>query len=213
MVTMKYISFLPLFLISQVANAEQDISKLLKVDSNNKSKCVEYYLFKNELFCSEKAISEQGNKIDLEKYEKLKIVFDDRIWKPITSQSKDNISTVEYIPEDSDANSFNELLTSQYIPNLPSHISPKDFADLEIKFLKKDSPKLTYKFIEEKPNEVIFEFVILEPQSEQQHEIQYIRKKGKDLYVLHYVKSGKNMGETTKEKWINRMKQSTILTK
>lgn len=120
-----------------MANAEQDISKLLKVDSNNKSKCVEYYLFKNELFCSEKAISEQGNKIDLEKYEKLKIVFDDRIWKPITSQSKDNISTVEYIPEDSDANSFNELLTSQYIPNLPSHISPKDFADLEIKFLKK----------------------------------------------------------------------------
>jgi hypothetical protein len=213
MVTMKYISFLPLFLISQMANAEQDISKLLKVDSNNKSKCVEYYLFKNELFCSEKAISEQGNKIDLEKYEKLKIVFDDRIWKPITSQSKDNISTVEYIPEDSDANSFNELLTSQYIPNLPSHISPKDFADLEIKFLKKDSPKLTYKFIEEKPNEVIFEFVILEPQSEQQHEIQYIRKKGKDLYVLHYVKSGKNMGETTKEKWINRMKQSTILAK
>lgn len=213
MVTMKYISFLPLFLISQMANAEQDISKLLKVDSNNKSKCVEYYLFKNELFCSEKAISEQGNKIDLEKYEKLKIVFDDRIWKPITSQSKDNISTVEYIPEDSDANSFNELLTSQYIPNLPSHISPKDFADLEIKFLKKDSPKLTYKFIEEKPHEVIFEFVILEPQSEQQHEIQYIRKKGKDLYVLHYVKGGKNMGETTKEKWINRMKQSTILAK
>ncbi len=212
---MKYISFVTLFLMGQMACAEPDITKLLKVDSNNKSKCAEYYIFKNELFCSEKTTSEpeNHNKINLEKYEKLKIVFDDRTWKPITSESKDNISTVEYIPADADANTSNELLTSQYVPNLPSHISPKDFADLEIKFLKKDSPKLTYKFIEEKPHEVIFEFAILEPESQQQHEIQYIRKKGTALYVLHYVKSGKNMGDTTKEEWIKRMKQSTILEK
>lgn len=192
------------------AYADVDLNKLQKVDSTNQSKCVEFYLSKSSIYCSTEALSPGQQKVDSQKYEKLNLVFDNRVWKPIFTEDKGDIVTVEYIPADQTVNNWQELVTTQYIPNLPNNVTLKDFVDLEIQFLKADVKKVETKTLDDQPDTYIFEFTILEPQNEQQHEIQYLRKQGNSMYITHYVVRNANMDEKVKNEWIERFKSATI---
>lgn len=192
------------------ALADIDVSKLQKVEGSDKSKCVEFYIYKSEMYCSTTPLAPGQTKVDSSQYERLNIVFDDRAWKPIFTEDKGDIVTVEYIPASQNVNNWQDLVTTQYIPNIPSNVTLKDFVDLEVQFLKADVKKVETKIIEDKGDSYVFEFTILEPQNELQHEVQYLRKQGNSLYIMHYVTRGANMGDKIKNDWIERFKSSSI---
>jgi hypothetical protein len=192
------------------ALAEVDLTKLHKVDGTHKAKCTEFYLHKSDIYCSQETLSPGNKTVDSEQYEKVNIVFDDKVWKPIFTEDKGDIVTVEYIPASQTANNWKELITTQYVPNVPQNVTLKDFVDLEIQFLKADVKKVDTKIIEDKGDSLLFEFTILEPKNEQQHEVQYLRKQGHSLYIIHYVIRSENMSDSVKNAWIERFKASTI---
>src|SRR5947208_13469981 len=67
------------FVTSQAAKVDPD--SLVKVTPDNNAKCVEYYNYKNALYCSTTAQTSQTVNPDIKHYEKLKITFDDRPWR------------------------------------------------------------------------------------------------------------------------------------
>lgn len=208
--TKKYLYLLLGSILGLPAFADIDLNQLQKVDDTNKSKCGEYYVYKSETYCSTQPLRPGQPKVDASQYERINIVFDDRVWKPIFTEDKGDIVTVEYIPASQTINNWTDLVTTQYIPNIPNNVTLKDFVDLEIQFLKADVKKVETKTLEDTGDSYVFEFTILEPKNEQQHEIQYLRKQGNSLYIMHYVTRSANMGDKVKQDWLQRFKSSAI---
>jgi hypothetical protein len=209
---MKFISpcFATLLLIGTAQAAEIDPSALVKVTSQNNPDCVEYYTYKGESYCSTKALQNEPVDPNLKSYEKQKIVFDKRAWQPVWGKKTPIITTLEYVPAGADINHWQELVTSQFIPNLENSVTPWQFAHTVIQGLKDNgfNPKIT--FLENTPDYVLFEFSLSEPANLVQDELQII-KKGKDgLYILHYAIKKNDMGKEAREQWSNNLKNSTI---
>lgn len=195
--------------ISSAAQAAINPKDLTKVTGDTNIKCVEYYQYKGEMYCSTKALSNKEIDPKIRSYEKQILVFDDRPWQAAWGKQTEDSTTVEYIPAGDDIDNWHELITSQFFEGIPENVSPKDFADTVIKQMQDAgySPNVT--FIEESPTQVIFEFKISEPQSQAQDEIQKITK-GKDgFYVLHYVIKKSDMGQEQRDTWLKRIKESS----
>lgn len=190
------------------AEMEFNPDTMIKVDKNNKANCVEYYNYKGELYCSTTANRLKQTPTDYAGYEQQTIVFDDRPWNPAWGQKTDAITTVEYIPEGDKIKNWHELVTSQYIPNMPKSVTPKKFSEEVIKYLKDSGLDPTVNIISETPNRVLFEFQVLEPENLKQHELQLISKGSNGMYVLHYVIKEAPMDEQRRTQWIERLNKS-----
>lgn len=183
---------------------------LIEVKSDMKEKCVEYYTKNSVLYCSTKALQSSEPTEDLTKFERQNIVFDERPWKFAWGKKGDNIVTIEYVPLGDDINGWKELVTSQYLTQIPPNVAPRSFAEIIVKELKSKGfdPVVTYHKVT--PNEVIFEFRIEKPESQAQDEIQVIRKEDDGFYILHYVVKQFDMGSDTRKKWIDNFEKSSV---
>lgn len=183
---------------------------LVKVNSDNKQSCVEYYTYQGESYCSTKAQAPQAIDPEIYSYETQKIVFDQRPWQAVWGKKENNGITVEYVPLGDDINNWHELVTSQTFFGLQDKATPKEIADSMIKNIENAGFKPKVTFIKETPDTVLFEFSIDSPASQIQNEIQKITK-GKDaIYVLHYVIKKKDMGSAARTLWIKNLTDSTI---
>lgn len=200
-----WVILLPLILSN--AFAAIDPNALVKVTSEMKAKCVEYYHYQGSLYCS---TAQSTANIDPKTitYEKQTLVFDDRPWLASWGKKSPEITTVEYIPNGDDINHWNELVTSQFIPN--SEITPKIYASTFIDNLKKSGFDPVITMHEDNDDEVLFEFQIKDPETQKQDEIQLIRKSKDGLYIVHYVIKQFDMGKENRKKWIDLLKQSKI---
>lgn len=188
--------------------AEIDKSDLIKVEKGKNTDCVEYYNYNGELYCSTKASRLQNPPGDLESMEMQTIVFDDREWKAAWGQKTDTITTIEYIPQGDNIEKWQELVTSQFIPGIQDKMTPKEFSQNVMKYLKESGLDPVIHVINESPDRVLFEFQVMEPENLKQDELQLITK-GKDgMYVLHYVIKEAPMDKERREKWINLLNQS-----
>jgi len=185
-------------------------SDLVEVKSDMKEKCVEYYTKNNVLYCSTKALQSSAQTEDLSKLERQNIVFDERPWKYAWGKKADNIVTIEYVPLGDDINNWKELITSQYVTQIPPNVNPRSFAEIIVKELKSKGfyPVVTYHKVT--PDEVIFEFRIEKPESQTQDEIQVIRKEEDGFYIIHYVVKQFDMGTENRNKWINNFDKSSV---
>ena len=89
-------------------------------------------------------------------------------------------------------------------------ITPKQYVDEFILDLQKSGFKPKMTILLEVQDEIIFEFSIDTPKNFQQDEIQKVVKGVDGFYILHYVIKKANMGEETRKKWFDILKNSTI---
>jgi hypothetical protein len=202
--------FTSLILFNQTANSEVDPNSLVKVNSDSKDKCVTYYNYNGEMYCS--TTQQASTPVDpaVKDYEKLKIVFDARPWRAGWGEKNDTIQTVEYVTGDDTVENWKELITSQYLPGMQEKATPMDWANNAIAQLQNMGFNPIVKFIKKDPDQVIFEWRLEEPESQQQDEIQMITKDDTGLYVLHYVIKKPDMGDEARNKWIKNLENSEI---
>jgi hypothetical protein len=204
------ISFASLISSSSLAEATLDPSKLIKYTPENNAKCVEYYNYQGELYCSTTALNTQPVDPHIKDLEKLKIMFDDRPWQAAWGKQTPLITTIEYIPFGANIDQWHELITSQFFPGLQQKMTPTQLAHLIINRSNDLGLNLIVTFIEESPQRVIFEFRVEKPENQKQDELQMITTNSKGLYVLHYVIKESDMGKVNREKWIQNLKNTKI---
>jgi hypothetical protein len=181
---------------------------LIKVTNENNPKCVEYVLYKGEIYCSLVTMGKTPVDPKILGYEKQNIIFDDRAWKAGWGKNTKEISTVEYIPVQDNIDHWNELITTQFIPHTTT--TPSHYADKFIDNLNKSGITSTFSVIENKGNQLIFEFKVDKPVNLQQDEIQKVVTEKNGMYILHYVMKQHDMGEKNRQKWIGNMKKSSV---
>lgn len=189
-------------------------ANLVKVSPSNDAKCVEYYTYQGELYCSTTAQNSQPIDPHIKQYEKLTIVFDDRPWQLGWGKKEtDSTTTLEYVPMGENIDHWNELITSQFFPGLQEKVSPRQFADMFAQQLKEGGYKPIVTILEDTPDQVIVEFRIEQPKNQAQDELQMITVDNKGLYLLHYVIKKADMGQENRKKWFNNLKNSVIKNK
>lgn len=205
-----FLSLAGSLLFSQISHAALDPDSLIKVNSDTKEKCVEYYNYDGEMYCSTTPQSSKPADPVVKDYEKLKITFDDRPWKIGWGEKNDIIQTVEYVTGDDTVDNWHELITSQFLPGAQNKVTPKEWALNAIQQIKDMGFNPVVKFIKDTPDQVIYEWRIVEPAAHQQDELQMITKDDNGLYVLHYVVKKPDMGEEERSKWIKNLENSVI---
>lgn len=199
-----------LFYLPQSRGETIDPSTLIEVTADNDPSCVEYYNYKNTLYCSTTAQDTKPLDPALKDAEKLDITFDDRPWKLAWGKKDSRGTTIEYVPAGDNINNWNELVTSQFFPGMQDDIELQKYANGFIDELKASGYKPIVSFHEKTPERVIFEFRLEEPDNQIQDELQMVTKDDKGIYVLHYVIKKSDMGEENRNLWIENLKNSSI---
>jgi hypothetical protein len=187
-----------------------DSNHLVKVTPNNDIKCVDYYTYKGELYCSTTAHHPPLIDKHVKQYEKLTIKFDNRTWQIAWGKKEPDSTIIEYVPMGEDIEHWNELITSQFFPGLQKKVTPKQFADLFAQRLKNLGYNPIITFLENSPDQVIVEFRIEQPKNQAQDELQMITVDNQGLYLLHYVIKKADMGQKNRAEWFQNLKSSTI---
>lgn len=207
----KNLIFSLLILHSIIIKADEiNPAKLIKATSDNNAKCVEYYHYKNELYCSTSAINTTPVDTKIKDYEKFDIIFDNRPWKMAWGKNEATITTIEYVPNGQNIEDWNELVTSQFFPGLQAKVNPTQFVELFIQQLKDSGYEPIVTYHEKSDNRVIFEFRIDKPVNQKQDELQMIMKDDKGIYALHYVVKKSDMGQKNRALWIQNLKNSKL---
>lgn len=187
-----------------------DPASLIKVTSENNPKCVEYYQYQGELYCSTKPLDTQPVDPHIKDQEKLKIVFDGRPWEAAWGKATPEFTTIEYIPTGDNINQWRELITSQFIPASQKKLTPIEYANYVVENLNKSGFKPVVTFLKKTPEQVIFEFRITEPENQRQDELQMAIKDINGLYILHYVTKEPDMGQKNRDKWVKNFQESKV---
>lgn len=199
-----------LMMVPAVSHAAIDIEKLVKVTPANNPKCIEYFNYRDDMYCSTTRML--GTIIDPHagRGELQNIVFDDRPWQAVWSKKSPEISTIEYVVAGDSIDDWHELITTQFIANVPDNLTPKDFADRAMAGLRDSGFLPIVTFYQNTPEKVIFEFRIESPAHQVQDELQLITKQNNNLYILHYVIKKADMGQENRNKWVALLRQATI---
>ena len=115
---MMLLSGLIVFATLSAAYAAIDPASLEKVSGNTNPKCVEYYNYKGELYCSTSAQLPATVDPAVKDYETQIIRFDERPWYVAWGKKAPYITTVEYVPSGSSIDDWHELVTSQFAPGI-----------------------------------------------------------------------------------------------
>ncbi|WED44200.1 hypothetical protein [Legionella cardiaca] len=188
-----------------------DLKNLIKVTNDNNPKCVIYYHYKNDLYCSPTASGQDKPDPQIVTYEKQKIIFDNRPWQTAWGKQTNNITTVEYVPAGDNVEDWYELITSQFIPGIQKKTTPLQFSEEILYSLNRSGFKPEVTYFEKSPNRVLFEFRITSPKNMAQDELQLVTKGEKGFYVLHYVIKEPDMGMSNRNKWLENLKKSSPL--
>src|SRR5262249_46798927 len=149
------------------------------------AKCVEYYRYQGELYCSVTVQNKQTIDPNIKDQERQEIIFDDRPWQLAWGKVTPNMTTIEYVPAGESIEQWNELITSQFIPNVQDNISLKAYVNQVINNLQKSGFKPIIKIFKETDNQILFEFRIESPKNFKQDELQLVTKGKSGLYILH----------------------------
>lgn len=209
---MNYLTHLSLCMLLTTQCSAQTLNvppgNFIKITDKTNPKCVEYLIYKNELYCSQTASNKTPIDPKILSYEPHNIVFDDRAWKMAWGKNTQNAVTVEYVPQEEDIDNWQELVTSQFFPGID--LRPDQFGDNEVNNLRQSGISFTVNTIENKPDMLIFEFKVTKPSAMQQDEIQKIVKGKKGIYVMHYAIKNADMGEAQRRQWVEYIKKSSI---
>jgi len=201
---------LSLLFIPFAGYAEVDPANLIKVTPETNPSCVEYFKVKddNQMYCSTKLL--KSPPVPNITQEHQNIVFDERQWVAASGQNTPMMDIVEYVPAGVNIANWNELVTSQFIPDPQNKASVKWYVDFYSQDIKKTGVSLVFHIIKETPQEIIFEFRIVSPSNQIQDELQKVVKAPGGLYILRYTIKQADMGQENRAKWLAILGKSSI---
>lgn len=197
-----------LFFIPFVSYAEVVPANFIKVTPQSDPACVEYRSVNNEMYCSTKLIIPPSNP-NLAQNEHQNIVFDERRWVAASGQRTPYLDYVEYVPAGVNIASWNELVTSQFMPDPENKISPRSYVENYLQILKKPGFSLITQTLKNTPSEIIFEFRIVSPPNQVQDELQRVIRGPQGLYMVRYTIKKADMGQENRDKWVGILQKST----
>lgn len=183
---------------------------LVKVTPKNNPVCVEYFNYRNAMYCSTTPKETKPVDPNIKALEKQNIAFDDRPWQAAWGQETPSITSVEYVPRGDNIDQWHELITSEYIPDPQNRVSPKQFSEASLQGIKEAGFSPIIKIIKDTPDQIVLEFRIESPSNQAQDELQIISK-GKDaLYAVHYTIKVADMEQKNRDKWLRNLLNSRI---
>lgn len=188
----------------------------VEVTVENKARCIEFYEYNSKTYCNTEKATETVPEGKPEDYERWKVVFDNRVWKPGWGKNTEAITTVEYVVGEETVENWRELITTQFIPGLQNKVTVEDFISRMMASMIKQGYNPDWKIIRPaidtipSPKDMMFEFKLKDPESEAQHEIQRIVADDHGLYILHYVKRVPELTPKNREKWIGLLEKAEI---
>lgn len=211
---MNYLLVGVFFLFVRCAFAVSGVSSLppdaVKVTAKNNPDCIVYLTHKGTLYCTLATIKTSPIAPgELLSYEKQNLVFDHRAWHPVWGEHKDSITSIEYLPVGKSIDKWQELITSQFVPE-STNVSAVEFGNRFLKDLKKTGVIYSVHIIEKHPKLFIFEFRVKQPHNLQQDELQKITKGDDGLYIVHYAVKKADMGVESRARWLKNLKSSTL---
>lgn len=200
-----------LLFIPFVGYAEVNPADLIKLTPETNPSCVEYFnvLDSTQMYCSTKMLVPPSDP-NIKQNEHQNIVFDERQWVAASGQRLPMMDIVEYVPAGVDIAKWNELVTSQFMPDPENKFSPKLYVDYYFQTLKKTGFSSIVQIIKDTPNEIIFEFRIESPANQMQDELQKVVKGPGGLYMLRYTIKKADMGQENRAKWLGILGKSSI---
>lgn len=204
----KALALLSICFLIPAANAYVVLNDLNKVDSQPNLKCVEFYMYKNELYCTTMPAKYDPVDARLVMAERQHIEFDNRIWRAAFANKTASDLTIEYIPDGDSINNWKELITSQLFFGM-QNTPPAAFAESFMSNLNQKGYQGVVTVYESTPKRHLLEFQIKQPASEVQDVIINVTT-GKDgMYVLQYAVKKPDMGQEARKLWLENLKNST----
>ncbi len=204
----RLLALLSTLFLAPSANAYVVLNDLVKVEGQANVKCLEFYMYKNELYCTTQRPMYDPVDGRLVRAEQQHIAFDNRIWRAAFANRTVNDLTIQYIPDGDSINNWKELITSQLFFGL-QNTPPKAFADNFMSGLNEKGYQGVVTVYESTPKRHLFEFQIKQPSSETQDVIINVTT-GKDgIYVLQYAVKKPDMGQEARKNWLENVKNST----
>lgn len=191
---------------ANINTADIDATQLIEVDAKNKIPCIEYFKVAKKLYCSTQPLLNTKISKEIADAEVFQLHLNTNNWKVAWTDIKPDMTTIEYLPHGQSVKDWQQMITTQFMANIPADITPKMLAQQFIKNLQQQgfNPAITYH--QESRNNVIFEFQIINPSEHAQDEIQKIVKTTKGIYLLHYVIRKDNMDEKARNEWLEFIK-------
>ncbi|KTD74686.1 hypothetical protein [Legionella waltersii] len=182
---------------------------LVKVSKDTGAQCVEFVNYKGDLYCSLTPMDSSVMDPSLVQDEKQSIKFDNRPWVAAWGKKTPTGFTLEYIPIGQNINQWNELITTQFMPNLKGKTAA-DLGDRFFKNLDETGVEYVYEIFENSQDLFILEFKVVKPSELVQDEILKITTGKEGAYFLHYAIKKANMNADEREKWLNLLRSSSI---
>ncbi len=186
-------------------------SDLIKVTKNNKANCVEYYIVKGTMYCTNKAFQSAQPVIPANNVasERQQLTFDSREWVAAWQQHSSSVTAVEYVVKGDNINSWEELITTQWMPNLQRKMSARQLAVLTLNGYKKRNESVRINNLDSTSSkDITFEIAILLPKAEIVHEVHRIYEALDGIYSVIYAKRTRDMGDKQRDAWAARLKQA-----
>ncbi|MGQ3892520.1 hypothetical protein [Legionella sp. CNM-4043-24] len=189
--------------------AAVNMADLVRVNVANNPDCVSWYNINNEAWCSTRAGQEPPVDPAIRAYETQNIQFDQRPWQAVWGKKTPMITTVEYVPAGDNIDNWQELVTSQFVPDPEARVSLKDFTGSMLQKLKDSGLNPVITVLTDSPDQVIFEFRITSPDNLIQDELQKITRNKDGFYILHYATKKADMGDKNRALWLKNLEAST----
>lgn len=183
---------------------------LIKVTPQTKPQCVEYYIYANSIYCSNKVLQKTAVDPELYRSEKQQLHFDDRVWQAVWGKKSSDMTTIEYIPAGDSINNWHELVTTHFIADPQNTMDIASYYKSFVNNLEQTGLKPEMIIHEQHPDMMIFEFKINSPTELIQDELQKVSKHKDGIYVIHYVIKEKDMGDKNRALWIKNLQDSSI---
>lgn len=146
--------------------------------------------------------------------DQLEIEFDDQEWYVNYEGAEEKgIFMREYLPEGETPEDWEELISVQFIEGLQEQPLDEVVDQMEEDALQYgvDKEDLEMNILDEKNEELIYEFVLDDNESTQgRHELSRVIKADDGVYILHYANSNVKMDSEQEEKWMDLLQEAKI---
>lgn len=208
----KYLVLITLFsLLMSIGSgiaAAPKAGEVREVSAKNPEKCVEYYIINGKNYCSSKALAPAPNLQGAAAHERVKVRFDDRVWRLAWWNQDPRQPTFEYTVGNEKVQNWTELVTTQYFPGLQQKLSPAKLMNMTLANMQQRGFRPTFKILALTSTDVLFEWQINDPKHHE-HELQRIIQTGTGLYVLHYA-AKPTITPPRRQAWVQLLQKATV---
>jgi hypothetical protein len=137
--------------------------------------------------------------------------FDGRKWAVGNRRQVGSEAVIEYVLPGETVTNWSELVTSQFIGDM-DRFDPEQWLTMFTESMAEKYTTFKWKRYSVKDGSVLFEWQHQGgSQWPAQHEVKRVVKQGRTVYILAYVKKTSKLDDTKREKWIDLLKEATIV--